>query len=161
MPYPEKPIITQDGNWLNSTEAIEYQWYRNDTLIEGATNHSYFATESGNYKVEILNEYGCTNISDEFDFILSVNDVNTPEYYINVRPNPSKDIFNINAQFTKPQNLNISISTINGEKVFSEIVNYNGGVFTKQIDFSQFPNGTYYLVINYDGNIWRQQLIKE
>ncbi len=161
MPYPEKPIISQNGNWLNSTEAIEYQWYKNDTLIEGATNHSYLATESGIYKVEIWDEYSCSNISEEFDFILGVNDINTPEYYINVRPNPSKDIFNINAQFTKPHNLNISISTINGERVFSEIVKYNGGVFTKQIDFSQFPRGTYYLVINYDGNIWRHQLIKE
>ncbi len=161
MPYPEKPVISQEGNWLNSSEATEYQWYRNDTLIEGATGYSYLASASGIYKVEIWDEYGCSNFSDDYNFIVGVNEDGNPEYFINVRPNPSKDIFNINAQFIKPHNLDISISNINGERIFSETVKYDGGIFAKQVDLGQFPRGTYYLLINYDGNIWRQQLIKE
>lgn len=161
MPDPEKPTISKDVNWLYSSEASEYQWYLNDSLIPGATERSYLASQSGNYKVEIWSEYGCSNISDNFDFILGVDDAESPDYYINVRPNPSKDIFNINAQFTKPHILDISISTLRGEQVYFESVKYEGGIFIRQIDLEYYPRGTYYLIINYDGNMWRKQLIKE
>jgi len=43
-------VLTVDGTY-NS-----YQWYLNDTAIEGATGESYTATEAGMYRLEVTSE---------------------------------------------------------------------------------------------------------
>lgn len=55
------PVLTNTGRWLFSTApaanqyALGYHWYRNDTLISGATNSSYYASTAGTYKVKYYN----------------------------------------------------------------------------------------------------------
>ncbi|RAJ05398.1 gliding motility-associated-like protein [Chitinophaga skermanii] len=46
------PLITSGGN--------AYQWYKNDVLINGATNAVYEATDSGTYSVSIFTLAGCS-----------------------------------------------------------------------------------------------------
>lgn len=41
------------------TLSTTYQWYRNDTLIVGATNDTLFVTQSGNYTVNFTSTTGC------------------------------------------------------------------------------------------------------
>lgn len=41
-----------------------YQWDRGTTPIAGATNSTYVATTSGNYRLRILNTSGCTDTSN-------------------------------------------------------------------------------------------------
>jgi gliding motility-associated-like protein len=40
---------------LKASDGVSFQWYRNDTLISGATSKEYSATQSGKYSVEISN----------------------------------------------------------------------------------------------------------
>ena len=48
-----------------TTGATAYEWYRNDTLITGATNGSYVATDSGYYQVVATSSVGCNSkVSD-------------------------------------------------------------------------------------------------
>lgn len=55
------PVLTNTGRWLYSTapaanqHALGYHWYRNDTLISGANNSSYYASAAGSYKVRYYN----------------------------------------------------------------------------------------------------------
>lgn len=42
-----------------------YQWFRDGFLLSGATQSSYTAAISGNYKVEIINSFGCRDTSSE------------------------------------------------------------------------------------------------
>lgn len=44
------------------------QWYRNDTLIAGATNTSYYAALAGNYTVKFINDCGPGPSSNSFNF---------------------------------------------------------------------------------------------
>ena len=54
------PIITNASNTLalNSTYN-NYQWYLNSSALNGATNQNHFATENGNYHVEVTMNGGC------------------------------------------------------------------------------------------------------
>ncbi|MCY7410252.1 MAG: PKD domain-containing protein [Chitinophagales bacterium] len=61
--------ITQAGNVLSSDAADSYQWYFDSGIINGATNQSYTATQSGWYAVTI-DSNGCTAI-DSFYFSLT------------------------------------------------------------------------------------------
>lgn len=58
-------IFCAGGNVvLTATTGYTYQWYRNSTAIAGATNASYLATVSGNYRVRLTNTAtGCTDMT--------------------------------------------------------------------------------------------------
>ncbi|MDN3665525.1 choice-of-anchor L domain-containing protein [Algibacter miyuki] len=67
-----------DGN-INNPYA-NYQWFRNNTPISGATNPTYTATTSGLYRIEVtvtLNGSDCVE-SDEIDILLNIEEDITP-----------------------------------------------------------------------------------
>lgn len=65
--YPGIPVITYDS--LNHTLTTPdlgfmYQWYFNDSPINGATDTSWTVTQSGVYHVIAINTTGCVSFSD-------------------------------------------------------------------------------------------------
>lgn len=42
-----------------------YQWYKDETLIPGATNPTYYAIQQGEYYVVATNSFGCSDKSNE------------------------------------------------------------------------------------------------
>ena len=66
-PNPEKPIITEIGNDIVSTDADQYQWYKDGEIIAGATSKAYTPTVSGLYTIMVFNEFGCSSVSDPID----------------------------------------------------------------------------------------------
>ena len=48
----------------NSSAGVIYQWYRNDTLLQGATAQFYSANKAGNYFVKELNINNCDSTSN-------------------------------------------------------------------------------------------------
>ncbi len=98
----DKPGITVNGFTLGLTSTYaHYQWLKNGTLIEGATENTYSVTENADYQVIVTNEDGCTDTSDVYKIdnytgILSPRDI---AISIAVFPNPVKDRLNITAPF--------------------------------------------------------------
>jgi uncharacterized protein YjdB len=72
-------IFCTGGNvTLNATAGggLTYQWYRNGTAISGATNASYVATLSGNYRVRVTNTAtGCNALTPTDVLVTSVGTV--------------------------------------------------------------------------------------
>ena len=71
-PLPPTPTITPGGPTsfcsgssvtLTSSSAAGNQWYRDNTLINGATGQQYVATISGDYTVRVTDGNGCTSTS--------------------------------------------------------------------------------------------------
>jgi|GEM_PF-2145019 len=63
------PVLTLSGTVLSTTAtATSYQWYRNGTVISGATSPSYNLTLDGTYKLVITNTNGCTTSSANFSY---------------------------------------------------------------------------------------------
>lgn len=55
-----------------------YQWYKDGTIISGATSSTYLAKESGNYKVKVTSKSGKTATSDKFNVLVDTVAPNTP-----------------------------------------------------------------------------------
>lgn len=86
-PLPPVPTVAYIKGVLNSSATAGNQWYRNNTLIDGATLQTYEPKESGDYTVSVTNEYGCISRSAAISVVASTVD---DELQANVRvaPNP-------------------------------------------------------------------------
>lgn len=73
-PPAATPVLTNTGRWLFSTipaanqNSLGYHWYRNDTLISGANNSSYYAAAAGVYRVNYYNLCGESPASNTITF---------------------------------------------------------------------------------------------
>lgn len=73
-PPTAAPTLTNTGRWLYATQpepnqnAKGYQWYRNDTLISGANNSSYYASDAGSFTVKYSNLCGVGPASNSISF---------------------------------------------------------------------------------------------
>ena len=74
---------------LTSSSASGNQWYRNETVLTGATSQTHTVKEKGLYQVKVTID-GCTSeLSDQFAII--VTDVTDQEHSISLSlyPNPA------------------------------------------------------------------------
>lgn len=69
-PMPSKPEITlsQFGDTLFSSAASGNQWYKDGKLLTGETNSYIVPAEAGEFTVEVTNTFGCSTVSNMFDF---------------------------------------------------------------------------------------------
>ncbi|HNU13651.1 MAG TPA: CARDB domain-containing protein [Chitinophagaceae bacterium] len=115
-------IVTKVGRWLYATapdtgqHATGHQWYRNDTLISGATASSYYASLAGTYNVRYYNLCGEGPASNSFSFA-----ANSIPQTINFPAIPNKtygdSAFAIVA--TSISGLPVSLALINGPGTLS------------------------------------------
>ena len=62
----QNPEISLENNVLISTPASSYQWYFNDTPIDGAVEQSHSPQQNGDYAVEVSYFNQCVYVSDPF-----------------------------------------------------------------------------------------------
>ncbi|MDD3741111.1 MAG: VCBS repeat-containing protein, partial [Bacteroidales bacterium] len=105
---PEVPIIEVMENLLFiSGDSFYYiQWYLNGSPIIGANDMYYSATSSGDYSVEVFNEFGCANWSGIFPFVYNSIKEDSVQRY--VYPNPFTDELYIDL----PDHSGISIAVL-------------------------------------------------
>ncbi len=76
----QDPDINYQDGTLISSPASTYQWYRNEIIIDGATEQSITPTESGHYSVEVTYFNQCSYYSELYHFI--TDDLYTAEFII-------------------------------------------------------------------------------
>ena len=64
-------ICDGDVSVLTTGEYVSYQWYFNETAIDGATEQTFAADLAGVYAVWVTDENGCTDLSDEFTLVVN------------------------------------------------------------------------------------------
>ncbi|MFM9051427.1 MAG: T9SS type A sorting domain-containing protein, partial [Bacteroidota bacterium] len=89
IPPPTDPTITINGNLLESSPAVTYQWYLDGQLITGADAQQFTALTDGNYQVQISDSSGCTAISTAVAYF-STGTLSPLAYAVSVYPNPTK-----------------------------------------------------------------------
>ncbi len=73
-PPTATPTLNNNGRWLFSSipaanqNSLGYHWYRNDTLISGANNSSYYAVAAGSFRVKYYNLCGESPASNSISF---------------------------------------------------------------------------------------------
>ena len=93
------PSIIDDNQYLFcELNGFEYQWYLNETPIEGANSQFYFPTQNGSYTVSATNDINCTEYSETFEVTFtSINHLNVQHQKI------VKKTINLQGQEIKPQ----------------------------------------------------------
>ena len=135
--------ITKTNNTLKASKGANYQWYKNKTLIPGATDSIFAVTATGSYACEVKNIAGCAKLSDTLNINLNsssvIKSVVTEDFNFEIVPNPSSDYIQImtNSNFTK-----FEIIGQDGRVVM------NGNNYTKIIDIASFEKGIYYIKIS-------------
>jgi hypothetical protein len=141
------------------TTASCYQWYRYDKLnnktevIPDEQYQAYAASVDYNpvrYKYfakawigNCDNEPSCAVVSYEVED----KDNFSPDTYnkLSVYPNPNNGYFNIQAS-DMPQNVVVSVTDINGRKVYEETVDCQGGLLFRTISIQE-PSGIYLVTV--------------
>lgn len=149
-PNPPTPTITQSVDTLISSATTGNQWYKNGTIISGATSQKYTITSSGNYKVEVTNTYGCKSESAVLNTNpTSISDIET-QTGISIYPNPTSQIINLKFE-NKIKDLTYNIYDNTGRLVATDKFYDLNSNDIKTIKIDKLPNGVYNLVLNNNG----------
>lgn len=157
---PETPVITRNGDQLNSSVSTGNQWYFNGTKIEGATQSSVVITQSGTYSVTVSNEAGCSAASVNYAAIKTgVGLVPDANFSCKVFPNPNDGYFTVELTTSQSGQAELNLYATDGRSVASKIVQTDLG--TQQIKFSEtsLAPGAYTLKIRFGTRVESKKLI--
>lgn len=114
---PAAPVITLNGNTLFSNVPSGNQWYKNGTLIPGATGSSYLVLANGEYW-DIVNVNGCESDTSNHISVL-ITGLDTPDQeQISIFPNPTNGRFTLDLAGTEiSSEVFVGIYTLRGETV--------------------------------------------
>ncbi len=145
IPTPAKPGIGMGGNSeLVSTSLTGNQWFNDDGAIAGATNSIYLpSSPNGNYQVQVTID-GCVSpMSHLLEYVRA--DSSNP---VKIVPNPVMNSFRIFFNFPNINSVKVTLSTMNGDKLF-ELSNIYSGY---SIPLWRYRSGTYILRLINPGN---------
>ena len=160
-----KPTITQSADSLISSVGAAYQWYINDSLINGATKQSYKPTRNAMYKVATTTIAGdCQNISDN-KLILVTDIAEASAKEISLKITSDDYVENI----IKGNSFYIQFSNIQTQKISLEIINSMGSkVFQKEnlinqqapqhISIDSLTPGIYFVKIYANNKLYVQRV---
>ncbi len=77
---------------------------------------------------------------------MGVDDVNKADA-LTIYPNPSKGIFTIELE-SKANNISYTVYNLEGKLITQNSINHTGGKFSRQINLSHLPSGTYLIQVN-------------
>jgi len=93
----------------------------------------------------------------KFDIVTGI-EANEKNYSLSIYPNPVNNIVTLNIQSSEPkEEFTLLVVSASGQSVYSEIIKDISGTFTKQINLSALPKGSYFIElqptsINSSGN---------
>lgn len=155
-----KPVISLKYPVLDAGVSGEYQfsWYRNDTLIEGATESTYRPVLDAVYRVEIEDENTCMQSSEAYNYtISSVNELRQMD--VSVYPNPFSETTTLEFDRALNQKYDLVIYNLVGAEV-KRITNIKGNRVS--VDGKEIGKGVYfaYLVnVSENQRVFAEKLI--
>jgi len=171
LKYAERIAITPSGTVnlcgpdlmmsVPVTPGATYEWYRNNTLIAGATSNTYTTTIVGKYYAFVITT-GCTRASKllrvEDDCRIGIEE----EAILAVTPNPAAEMFTVHYNVTTGGNTTLLITDISGKIVVNQAKQLSIGNYTEQFETTLFTSGMYIItLIQQDGQPLQQKLVIE
>ncbi|KAA3648987.1 MAG: T9SS C-terminal target domain-containing protein, partial [Bacteroidetes bacterium] len=93
----------------------------------------------------------------EVNCVVGIDKVETISSF-NVSPNPSTGLFKLSFATMQNEKLNMNVRDVAGKVVYKDMLHVNGN-FTKELDFSNFAKGVYFLQIQSGNNSRIEKLI--
>ena len=142
---PTKPVISQSGNVLTSSQATGNQWYFNNVPVSNANQQNYTATQQGWYNVVVTNTNGCSASSDSL-FVTPVGIID-PAFVkkVTVYPNPFSERVNlqVSGSVTSLENWSYSVTDIAGRVISFNLISELNSV----INMDDKAAGVYFINI--------------
>jgi hypothetical protein len=157
---PDIPIITQSDDTLHSSSPTGNQWFKDGMELPGENKQNLFVGSSGNYRVMVTYDSGCSSESATFNALkTTIATIQTSEFTCKVFPNPNDGMFTIELESTKSEVLVLELFTSDGKSVVKQSVNHSSG--TQQIPFGKalITAGIYYLQISFGPNTLSRKII--
>ena len=149
---PIQPVLSLNNGVISSGVTVgTFQWFLNGVAISGANSSSYTPTQTGVYTVAVSNTSGnCTKTSSGLSYTSTVGIFDaTGDVYINIYPNPAKDILTIQTGFHAMQeNVVCSMFDLSGKLVYQHNYENVQPDASLQLDLSTISNGMYQVVIS-------------
>ncbi len=153
-PRPSTPIITQNGNTLESNSLSLNQWYLNGIAIPGAINQNYNPIATGNYSVIVNGIGGCvSDASNVINFVLTGLNEFSNNKNIRIYPNPATNNLIIECQKQS------TIEILNTQAQLIESLTTTGNITS--IDVSSYSNGMYCIRVKTENEIVMKKFVKE
>lgn len=126
--------LTTSGPWRT------YQWYRNDTLIPGATASSQAYVPGNCFYVAATDSNGCTSRSMPYCYTTSLEDevLTQASAGIHIYPNPANNMLHFNGIDVEGH---VLLYNAQGELCANQWVSSSSATF----DTSQLPEGVYFM----------------
>lgn len=150
---PPSPVIEFVGGNLYVNTLDDIQWYINDTIINGENNPVINPIWTGNYMVEVTNQYGCSTFSDVYSYIVNIADYIGNNFML--YPNPFSE--HIDLVFQKDSNYKIRLMDLLGKEVLTTTV--TGTRYS--ISTSALPSGTYLLKVISEDGVGVKKIVKQ
>ncbi|HNQ61137.1 MAG TPA: PKD domain-containing protein [Bacteroidia bacterium] len=143
---PVKPTINVTGNHLTSTQAENYQWKFNQSIIPGAIYQSYTALQSGSYKVEISDDNQCHAESDPVTVLITgLSSIRATGAGLTVFPNPTYGEVHLRSDLSETEDAELRIFDNKASLIYSSRINQSQEGNVTTLDLSALPGGTYFL----------------
>ena len=145
------PSIVQNGAFLVAQPAgLNYQWFRNDSLLQGQTTSGIRNVLSGVYCVKV--SQGICFDSACFTYINPLGISSVEGNQLSIYPNPVKDLINIESKIAFKE---IVVSDLRGAELFKTTT-------TNSIDVSALRAGIYFIhCIHAEGLRFSRKFLKE
>lgn len=154
------PTITANGNDLTSSTAPAYQWYKDGVPVAGATLSVYSATQSGVYKVQTTDAFGCQLFSNEINLtVTSIPEINAGEIGLKALPNPNNGSFRVEFKMTKKADMSISLQNMLGQDVYRQSYPDFVGTFNQQLNPGKLGSGVYLLRVDHGGKVYLKKIV--
>jgi gliding motility-associated-like protein len=141
---------------------VSYDWFKNDVTLNW-TQRKYTATSEGVYRVDLTNDYGCTN-SNTINLVQSCEPVVTaPNAFRPASNEPTNKTFKVFNFFIDKDKFEIVIFNRWGEPVFESKnadFTWDGG-YNSATGGVPLPGGTYAYIVRYVSTFHPDQGVQE
>jgi len=130
---------------------LTYQWYFNNSLLQGANLPSYLATTSGDYFVTVIRNDSCLNVSDKVTLVLGQEE----GFYI--YPNPVSDFTELVWSLNFSGDKTVEVIDATGKLCFKTKLMKNS--INYKLDTRKLSNGVYVIRVINDGRSFYQKMV--
>jgi hypothetical protein len=155
-----RPVISQNGDVLNSSFMTGNQWLLNGKPVDGATGASYLPLQSGNYQVAVTLDNGCVATSDNFNYaLLALNPDKGTDIGLTLFPVPVAT--NLNVVFVAKAAGDVKIALVNtaGQVIHQQSQTITAGNFSTVVNVSDQLPGTYFLKVTLGSKVYAKKII--
>ena len=156
--FPEE-LIAVDGSELTAPAGfIDYRWFLDGEIIDGAFSNTYTATENGAYSVQVTDANGCIRTSEAVMLAVGTLEAIGLES-LAIAPNPFRNGFQLELKASEPGVIRVWLAAMDG-KLFFEKTHFIERHWKEWAGTSDLPPGTYLLGLERGGKQVVRQVVK-